>query len=139
MLRIRRYSPLLALTLFLPACGGGGGGGGNSPTVPPPPGGNVVMVDLNDFAFGPRQLQIQPGTTVRFIRRGSDVEHTSTAKAGRWDSGFAFRNPGDTFDVTFTQADNGSTFEYFCKTHTDSFNMKGSIRVGAGPDPEPGY
>lgn len=128
----------LALALLLSACGGGGGGTSNTPTSPPPS--NVVTVDLNDFSFGPRQLQIQPGTTVRFVHQGTDPEHTSTAKEGRWDSGFAFRNTGNAFEVTFSQADDGKTFEYFCETHQETFDMKGSIKVGNNaPDPAPGY
>ena len=98
------------------------------------------MVEMDDFEFVPMQLQVSPGTTVRWIRRGLDPDHTTKSKLERWNSGFIFRNQGDMFEHTFTAADDGKTFEYFCETHVDTQDMKGSVRVGSNaPEPEAGY
>lgn len=125
----------------LVACGGGGGDGGESPTAPPPPNDSgAVTVNVDDFSFTPRQLTIQPGQTVRWVMRGNDPTHTVSALDGEFDSGFAFEDSGDSFEHTFTAADDGMTFEYSCVSHTGCCDMKGSVRVGEGaPAPDPGY
>lgn len=132
-------TPLLVATL---ACGGGGGGS-NNPAGPPPPGGGggeVVVVNLDDFSFVPRRVQIDPGTTVRFVLRGTDPNHTATAVDGRFDSGLVFQAPGDSFEVDFTAADNNMTYDYSCGSHAQCCNMRGSIQVGNNaPPPAPGY
>lgn len=133
---------ILAAPIVVLAMACGGGGGGNSPSDPgPPPGGDdVVTVNLDDFEYNPRQIQIGPGTTVRFVLRGTDPTHTATAKDGRFDSGFVFENPDDSFEVTFTGNDDDSTYEYSCVSHADCCDMKGSIQVGDNaPDPDAGY
>lgn len=139
-------SPFLSLLLLtaglLLACGGGSdGGGGESPTAPPPPGGgSVVTVEVRENVFDPRSVAIQPGQTVRWVFRGQDPTHTATARDGAFDSGFVFRNQGDTFERTFGAGADGQTFEYFCRSHRDCCDMKGSVRVGANaPAPDPGY
>ncbi|HUP42909.1 MAG TPA: metal-binding protein, partial [Thermoanaerobaculia bacterium] len=72
----------LAAGGVLVACGGGGGGGG-TPTDPNPPSNpSVVTVELNEFAYEPRSVTIQPGQTVRWVMRGSDPTHTVTAIDG---------------------------------------------------------
>lgn len=130
----------LAACAILAACGGGGGGGGgDTPTQPPPPAGTVT-VDLTEFAFSPRRVTIEPGQTVRWVLRGSDPTHTATALGGKFDSGTAFRSTGDSFQHTFTAADNNQTFEYRCASHADCCDMKGAIRVGEdAPAPDPEY
>lgn len=135
----------LAVCAVLAACGGGGGGGGGgTPTQPNPPNPpadpNVVTVNLSEFAFSPRQVTVDPGQTVRWVLQGTDPTHTVTALDGRFNSGAAFRSTGDTFEQTFTAADNDQTFEYRCAAHADCCDMKGSVRVGANaPQPDPGY
>ncbi len=130
-------APLFVLSL---ACGGGGGG--NTPSQPddPPEGDNVVTVNLDDFEFSPRRVRVQPGQTVRFVLRGSDPTHTATAKDGRFDSGSAFDNPGDTFEVAFNAQDDDMTYEYACTSHEDCCDMRGSILVGDNaPTPDERY
>lgn len=120
------------------ACGGGGGGGGGTATAPPPP--SVAVVEIFDNRFEPKRLSIDPGTTVRWIHRGNVNNHTTTEMALTWDSGMVFINAGDTYERTFTAADDGRTFEYSCVSHKACCEMQGSVRVGASaPAPSPGY
>ena len=123
-------------------CSGGGSDSPSTPTVPPPPPPqpNIFTVQVLDFEFDPKSIQINPGDTVRWVLQGQDTTHTSTAKDMTWDSDFVFREVDDTFEWTPTDADNDQTFEYKCLTHENSHEMKGSILVGANaPDPDPGY
>jgi plastocyanin len=143
--KVMKHSSLvtaLAVCAVLAACGGGGGGGGGgTPTQPNPPANpNVVTVNLNEFAFSPRQVTVEPGQTVRWVLQGSDPTHTVTALDGRFNSGTTFGSTGATFQQTFSAADNNQTFEYRCASHADCCDMKGSVRVGANaPQPDPGY
>lgn len=126
---------VVATSVLALACsgggGGGGGGGGYSPTVPPPaPGENEVNVV--DSRFDPRQLTVDPGTTVTWIRRGSLSDHTVTANDGSFDSGFTFQSEGDTFQHTFDASTAGQTIAYRCMTHAECCDMRGSIRVRGG-------
>lgn len=130
-----RFAALVTLPLVLTALACGGGGGGTPSQPPPPSGSNVVIVDVNDFAFDPATIRVNPGTTVRFVMRGSDPNHTATAVNGRFDSGFVFKNPGDTFEVQFTSADDDQTFDFACTSHQGCCKMQGSISVGDNAPP----
>lgn len=134
----RTLAVAAALTASIVACGGGGDG---SPTAPPPtPAPGTRVVQVIDNAYTPQQVVVQPGTTVRWVMRGSDPGHTVTARNGAFDSGFVFHADGDVFEHTFTQADLGSTFEYSCASHQGCCQMQGSVRVGQNaPPPAPGY
>lgn len=136
---LRFISGTVILTAL--ACGGGGGGGTSAPTLPPPPPApNIVTIDVLDNSFDPKQVQVQPGTTVRWVLQGNAPNHTTTEMATTWDSGFTLVNPGDFFEHTFTEADDNQTFEYSCVTHKDCCEMQGSIQVGQNaPPPTPGY
>lgn len=143
MTRLRSCTWLGGLTLLLLACSSGGSSSPSAP--PPPPTGNVVEVTVDDNVFIPRSVEIEPGQTVRWVRAaGSTPNHTVTERSDldgveEWDSGF-LDQPGDTFQRTFEQADDGKTFEYLCRTHWESDAMQGSIRVGEdAPPPNPGY
>lgn len=132
----------IALLLGMTACGGGGGGGSSStptsPTAPVPP--NTITIQVLDFEFVPRSVTIDAGQTVRWVFNGQDMTHTSTAMDMTWDSQFAFQQVGDAFEWTSSADDDGKTFEYSCRTHDNSHDMKGSIRVGDNaPAPAPGY
>jgi plastocyanin len=131
----------LAVAFLTSLACGGGGSGDSTPTVPPPPPApNVVVVDILDNRFDPKQIEVDPGTTVRWVNRGNETNHTTTAMSMEWSSGFVFLAVGDTFEHTFTQDDDGQTFEYSCLTHKDCCEMQGSVRVGASaPPPGPGY
>lgn len=138
-----RYKVLVtALTLVcaltnMHCSSGGGGGGGGTPTAPPS---NQVIISIVDNAFSPQSPVISPGDTVRWVMNGMDPTHTSTEMNGTWDSGFVFNAQGNFFERTFTTAESGLTFQYFCVTHQASDAMQGSIRVGANaPDPDDGY
>ena len=134
MISLRTLTSLALLTAL--ACGGSSGG---TPTSPPAPAG-VQIVEILENRFEPKQLTVQPGTTVRWVLRGNADNHTTTEMETTWDSGFVFLNSGDTFEHTFSAADEGSTFEYSCVSHKACCEMQGSVRVGdSAPNPSPGY
>ena len=137
-----RFAIAVSLLTAVACGGGGGGGGGTTPSAPPPPPppAGASGVEIQDDRFVPKQLVIEPGTTVRWVLRGSTTTHTTTEMATTWNSGFIFLQPGDSFEHTFTEADAGKTFEYSCVTHKACCMMQGSIRVGDdAPLPTPGY
>ena len=139
MLRYKILWSTVALTCALTNmhCSSGGGGG-SSPTAPPTA--STVIISIVDSAFVPQSPVIAPGDTVRWRMDGMDPTHTSTAMDGTWDSGFVFNAQGNFFERTFTSAESGRTFQYFCVTHQASEAMQGSIRVGSNaPDPPAGY
>ena len=128
---------LAGLTIGLGISSCGGGGGGSSPTSPPPPAPpQVVVVQVRDFGFEPRSVTIQPGDTVRWVLSGADRTHTVSARDGSFDSGASFNRDGGTFERRFTTS---GTWEYWCSSHRDCCSMQGSVRVGDGPPPIPGY
>ena len=122
-------------------CSGGGSDSPSTPTSPPRPTETTIFtVQVRDFQFDPKSIQINPGDTVRWVLQGQDPTHTSTARDMTWDSEFVFREVNDTYEWTPTDTDNDQTFEYKCITHENSHEMKGSILVGANaPAPDPGY
>lgn len=128
----------LAVALVLAsACGGGGGG--STPTSPNPAP-SAFVVEVQDYAFVPKSIQVNPGDTVTWRLVGSDHTHSVTAVGGVFDSGFVFTSSGATFSRTFTNAEVGRTFNYQCTTHYASHMMQGSVRVGdSAPPPDPGY
>jgi plastocyanin len=109
----------------------------NSTTVPPntpaettTPTSNIttmvngtVVVDIRNLAFEPAQLNIAPGTTVKFVNRDPEW-HTATADNELFDTGPL--ETGESFEVYFEGA---GTVTYHCDLHPD---MKGSIVVGEG-------
>ena len=106
----------------------------------PPPASNVVIIDVADNTFNPKSVVIEAGDTVRWQMAGGSTDHTTTALAGTWDSGFAFNSEGSFFERTFPLSEDGQTFEYYCATHQACCQMRGSIRVGAeAPEPGDGY
>jgi plastocyanin len=134
---LARRLPLgAALVFLLLACGGSGGG--RTPTEGGGPA--AATVNVHDFHFDPRSITVEPGTTVRWVRAGTDPAHTVTDRGGAFDSGFAFQQPGGAFQFTFTEQHRGQTFEYWCESHEVCCQMRGSVRVGqSAPPPSPGY
>lgn len=135
---------LLAFGLLVPlawACGGGGGSRTpTQPPPPPPPPTGEVSVSVEDFAFAPKTVAVEPGQTVAWRLEGSDRNHTVTAVDGSFNSGAVFTSNGATFRRTFTEADRDKTFEYRCAAHQACCAMQGSVRVGANaPPPDTGY
>jgi len=97
---------------------------GTGLTVPSPlptqPDIATQSVSINDNAFEPANLTIQPGQTVKWTNNGKH-QHTVTSDKGDW--GSAELAPGQTFTATFTKA---GTFDYHCNLHKD---LKGTITV----------
>jgi len=82
-------------------------------------------VTVRTFTFGPKVLEIAPGTTVAWTN-ADDIEHTVTSGApdrpdGAFDHSLAAK--GATATVRF---DATGSWSYFCKRH--SF-MRGEVRV----------
>src|ERR671911_1404487 len=88
-------------------------------TTPAP--NSTTTVDIRDHAFNPAQLNVAPGTTVRFVNNDTEP-HTATADNGLFDTGVL--EPGSSFDVFL---DGSGTVTYHCGLHPD---MQGSIVVG---------
>jgi plastocyanin len=63
-------------------------------TAPAP--NSTTTVDIRDHAFNPAQLNVAPGTTVRFVNNDTEP-HTATADNGLFDTGVL--QPGSSFDV----------------------------------------
>ncbi|WP_266076826.1 plastocyanin/azurin family copper-binding protein [Haladaptatus caseinilyticus] len=102
----------------------GGGGGGGTETVKVGPGGELV--------FEPAELQISPGTTVKFVWESNthNVVPESQPDGAGWEgSGSESEtfDSGHTYEHTF---DTEGSYEYFCAPHK-SAGMTGSITVGS--------
>ncbi len=93
----------------------------------------TMVIGAYDDYFQPGTLNVQPGTTVRFVNYGRHT-HTVTSKDGRWDSGDL--PPGYSYSVTFVTP---GTHYYYCRHHTKE-KMQGTIVVGRGGyGPSGGY
>ena len=79
---------------------------------------NVVTID--NFTFGPKELTIAVGTTVKFVNH-DDIPHTVVEKK------LSFRSKAldtdDSYSYTFATA---GSFDYFCSLHP---HMVGKIIV----------
>ena len=91
-------------------------------TTAPDPNGQKT-VNIYNHAFGPTQLNVASGTTVRFVNKDTEP-HTATADNDLFDTGVL--EPGGSFKVYF---EGSGTVTYHCELHPD---MKGSIVVGEG-------
>jgi plastocyanin len=125
----KKKAHLSAAGTCVPGGGGGGGGGG----------GNLAEVRVLDNSFDPQRVNIQAGDTVRWVRVGASPSHTVTEENNLWDSGVALQTQGATFERLFSSADDDQTFLYYCRTHQGCCQMQGSVVVGSGPPPDPGY
>jgi plastocyanin len=90
------------------------GGNGNG-TVPE----NTVVID--NLAFNPSTLQVQPGTEVTWTNLDG-VDHTVTSTDGNFTSSGILSN-GENYTVTFNEA---GEYPYFCTIHPE---MTGRIVV----------
>ena len=77
----------------------------------PTPSGYILTVHIADFEYGPSNLLVPQGSTVRFINE-DDVDHTVTDDGGAFDSGTI--EPGEEFLYTF---DDLGLFNYSCTLH----------------------
>jgi len=141
LVRIPSLAATVVAVLGALACSGGGGGSPTSPGNTPSSNPSQIVVEVQDDAFSPKSISIQPGDTVVWRLTGSpSAGHTVTDLDGTFDSGHVFTSAGATFQHTFTSADAGKTFQYKCQTHYACCMMQGSIRVGDNaPTPAPGY
>jgi plastocyanin len=123
--------------LLLNACGGSHGG--STPAEPAPPSTTkMVVIQVMDDSFNPKDVTINPGDTVQWVLTGATLTHTVTADNGSFDSGSIFTHQGATYQQTFNTA--GVTVNYHCKVHQVCCGMQGAIKVGANaPAPAPGY
>lgn len=90
------------------------------------------LVNVVDFEFQPKTLQVDPGDTVTWTF--SDGGHTTTANPGqaeKWDSGPAANPAGFRFRHTFR---NPGRYGYICIPH-GSF-MTGVLQVGRDEFPK---
>jgi len=85
----------------------------------------VTTVGAYDNRFTPQSINVQPGTTVRWVNYGHHA-HTVTADDGSWDSGDI--QPGASYSATFK---NPGTYYYYCRHHTQD-RMQGVVVVGSG-------
>lgn len=108
--------PLAALAIIgiaaVSGCGKTGTANLNSVTPSLVQPATTVGVSISGFAFHPKTLTIEVGTTVKWTNH-QNVTHTVTANGGSFNSGHL--PPGDTFSHTFTKA---GKFPYHCMIHT---------------------
>jgi len=69
------------------------------------------MVTIGNFMFGPKELTVPVGTTVKWVNH-DDIPHTVANK----DKAFRSKalDTGDSYSYTFASA---GTFDYFCGLH----------------------
>jgi plastocyanin len=99
--------------------------GYSSPQPRPAKPTTVSTVGAYDNRFSPQTLNVQPGTTVRWVNYGHHA-HTVTANDDSWDSGDI--KPGASYSATFKQP---GTYYYYCRHHTAD-KMQGTIVVAGG-------
>jgi plastocyanin len=89
---------------------------------------DTLDVRIKGRSFTPAKVHVKPGDVVRWTNNAR-MDHTSTSKAGGWDSGRI--QPGRTFTREFLDA---GTFKYVCLLHS---GMVGVVEVmpAAGGDP----
>jgi plastocyanin len=87
----------------------------------------VTTVGAYDNRFSPQTINVQLGTTVRWVNYGQHA-HTVTANNDSWDSGDI--KPGAAYSATFKQP---GTYYYYCRHHTQD-KMQGVIVVGSASD-----
>ncbi len=101
--------------------GGGGGGGGGGPTK---------TVTLVNYAFEPATespMQIQPGTTVKFVWEtdNHNIAVDSTPDGASWEGHEAIENAPFEYEHTF---ETEGTYEFHCTPHV-GLGMTGTIEV----------
>jgi plastocyanin len=92
----------------------------------PPPAGDLCegtpanVIQIRNFAFVQKNLNVSPGTTVTWVNCDTET-HTSTSDTNAWDSGAL--TPGSRFQRTFPAA---GSFPFHCTPHP---SMKGTVVV----------
>jgi plastocyanin len=85
----------------------------------------TVTVGAYDNRFEPKTINVELGTTVRWVNYGQHA-HTITANDDSWDSGDI--RPGAAYSATFKQP---GTYHYYCRHHKAD-RMQGVIVVASG-------
>jgi plastocyanin len=135
-IRLKVFSLLLTVLMFVMGCGDDSSDSPVPASNPPPTSGgtnpppttaeNITVtiatnsMNLGNNAFGTNPLIVAPGTTVIWVNNDT-VPHTSTSSNGIWDS--EILNPGQSFSFKFN---NTGDFSYFCEVHP---SMRGMVRV----------
>jgi plastocyanin len=87
----------------------------------------IVTVGAYDNRFEPQTINVQPGTTVRWVNYGQHP-HTVTADDDSWDSGDI--QPDASYSATFNRP---GTYYYYCRHHSQD-RMRGVVIVGSSAD-----
>ncbi len=82
----------------------------------------MIAVTISNFAFGPAELTVKPGTEVVWTNRDEEP-HTVVGPGPGVSFKSAGLDTGDSFAVTF---DKPGLYRYFCSIHPQ---MTGTIRV----------
>jgi halocyanin-like protein len=82
-----------------------------------------------DFGFGPAAVQVDPGTTVRWVWTGAGGQHNVVARDGASFESDLVTDEGFTFEYTF---DEEGVTTYYCQPH-QSLGMKGVVVAGEVP------
>lgn len=91
-----------------------------APTTTAPTAAAQIVID--NFAFSPAALTVQPGQTVTVVNHDS-ATHTLTSSGGAFDTGPI--NPGKS--ATFTAPATAGAYAYVCSIHA---SMHGTLTVG---------
>lgn len=97
--------------------------------------GDVVEVELVNYAFEPAtdsSLEIEPGTTVRFVwvTDTHNIVVENQPGDANWEGHEAIENSGFEYEFTFEVE---GTYEFFCRPHINQ-GMEGTIVVGETSD-----
>lgn len=124
-----RVSSIIAMALFITACGSSSPA--PSPSPNPPPGGppasgssvSIVSgaVSLTTTAYSPNPTNVPAGTTVTWVNHDGTT-HTATSNSGAFDTQ-GISAGATSKAVTFSTP---GTFQYHCSIHP---NMIGTINV----------
>lgn len=74
--------------------------------------GATLLIEISGHAFTPGTATVKVGTTVNWLHRDGDFNHTVTAEDGSFASGLMGEN--DRFSFTF---DTPGTYAYYCEFH----------------------
>jgi plastocyanin len=72
-----------------------------------------ASIEIDNFSFKPRQLEVKAGTAVTWVNR-DDVPHTATAKGTAPAFNSRTLDTDDRYTFTFEKP---GTYSYFCKIH----------------------
>ncbi|WP_404295186.1 plastocyanin/azurin family copper-binding protein [Halomonas sp.] len=83
----------------------------------------TVEVEMFDYAYHPAELEVEVGTTVRWVSEEKRTSHDIYFPDE--DIGSPRLFPEESWERTFDEA---GTYEYYCQPH-ENRNMQGVIRV----------